>query len=218
MSNPEIIVAPPEGLGPEQLGRVVQALAGGQLVVLPTDTVYGLACRADDTAALSRLFATKVRPTEKALPILLARLEHLSLVSPSPDPRVALLAEQFWPGPLTLIVPRDTHLPDLLTGGLETVGVRLPDLALTRQVLDACCFPVAVTSANISAEPPACQVADLPAALLCSVSLVLDGGRARGGQPSTVLDLTLTPPLMRRPGPVSADEIERLIGRIQTLT
>lgn len=218
MSKPEFIVAPPGGLEPQILGRVVQSLASGQLLVLPTDTVYGLACRADDPEAVRRLFAAKIRPTEKALPLLIARLEHLSLVSPSSDPRVALLAEHFWPGPLTLVLPRAAHLPDILTGGLETVGIRLPDLALTRQVLDACCFPVAVTSANISAEPPACQVADLPEALLVSIDLVIDGGQARGGQPSTVLDLTVTPPLIRRAGPVTEGEITRLIGPVQTQT
>ena len=213
MSKAQCLKVANTDLSLSQLDLATRALHDSQLVVLPTDTVYGLACRADEPAALERLFAVKGRSAEKALPVLVAEQADLRLINPvADDPLVARLSQRFWPGPLTLILPKAPHLPDQLTGGQPTIGVRMPDLLVARQLLAACPFPVAVTSANTSGAPPARRPAELPQAWWQLVSIVIDGGPAPGGQPSTVLDLTRTPPLLRRPGPVTLSEIVALTG------
>lgn len=190
----------------------VQSLARGQLVVLPTDTVYGLACRADDRAAVQRLFAAKRRKLTKPLPLLLANAQSLSDVAVALDEAVWRLARSFWPGPLTLVVPKSAAVSDAVTAGQPTVGVRVPDLPLTRAILRAAPFAVAVTSANLSADAPACAVGDLPAELLQQIALIIDSGPCVGMKPSTVVDATVTPLRILREGPVTAEQIQAALS------
>lgn len=187
------------------------ALEQGALVVMPTDTVYGLGCRADDVKAVRRLFAAKGRDTEKALPVLVADADGLSSVC-AVTPELRRLAAALWPGPLTVVVAKRDALPDLVTGGKPTVGVRVPDCAPTRALLARCAFPVAVTSANLSGAAPATEIDGLAPELRRQVAVVLDGGRCPGLTPSTVLDLTAQPPRLLRAGPVSAAALAQALG------
>lgn len=182
------------------------ALAGGGLVVLPTETVYGLACRADDEDALQRLLAVKRRSPEKALAVLVAEPARLGEVAEL-SPAAEKLARAFMPGPITLVLRKLPHISPTVTGGRETIGARVPDMALTRAILAACDFPVVATSANIAGEPAATSVPDLPDELRETVDLVVDGGPCPGGQASTVVDVTVEPPVVLREGPISLPQI-----------
>ncbi len=187
----------------------------GGLLLFPTDTVYGLGVRADDEQAVQRLYEVKGRPADLALPILVGTREQVCRVAAAWPPAAQALAEVFWPGPLTIVVPRAQGLSSLVTGGAETVGVRLPAYAPLQDWLSACDFPVAVTSANLSGEPPALQVSDLSAPLREAVDLVLDGGPCAGTIPSTVVDVACSPPRVLRVGPVSEQDIRRVVAKVQ---
>jgi L-threonylcarbamoyladenylate synthase len=182
-------------------------------VVLPTDTVYGIGCRADDDETVRRLFAAKGRPDEKALPVLVPGAAGLTAVCADVSPEFLALAARFWPGPLTIVVRKTSGLSGLVTGAGATVGVRVPDCLVARQVLAACPFPVAVSSANLSGEAAAQHADDLPVGLRQRVDLILDAGPCPGGRPSTVLDLTTSPARVLRTGPVTAAELQNVLGR-----
>jgi len=188
--------------------RAAEALRRGELVVLPTDTVYGLAAWPWNAAALARIYAAKGRPDAKAIPVLVGDPGHLAQVTASLPPCAERLAARFWPGALTLVVPKHPNLP-LALSPYPTVGVRMPAhedaLALLRLT-----GPLAVTSANRSGAAPARTAAEAVAQLGDAVAVVLDAGLAPGGLPSTVADCTTTPPRVLRPGPVVFNAIEAL--------
>jgi L-threonylcarbamoyladenylate synthase len=211
-AEPAIAAGDPQRPDAALVARAARTLAEGRLVVLPTDTVYGLACRADDEAAVRRLFAVKRRSQEKALPLLLPEAGALTEVAAEVSAAARKLAEVFWPGPLTLVVRKAPLIPALVTGGRDTVGVRVPDLPLTQAILASCDFPVAVTSANLADQSPATAVAELPEALRQRVALIVDAGRCPGQRASTVLDVSVAPPVVLREGPVTAEQIAKALG------
>jgi L-threonylcarbamoyladenylate synthase len=171
---------------PEASGEALAAIAAGELVAVPTETVYGLTCaRRDD--ALARLVAVKGRPLEKGITLLVDGLPMAREVGRLPEP-AERLAARYWPGPLTLVVPLapGVVVPRLVTGGGPTVGLRVPEVAATRALATAY-GPLPLTSANRSGRPEARSAAEVVAALGELVALVLDGGVAPGGVPSTVV-------------------------------
>ena len=190
---------------PGALRRARQVLRSGGLVAFPTDTVYGLGCEVLNAEAVSRLYHVKGRPEEKAIPVLASGTKALSQVA-KPFPEIARrLAKRFWPGPLTLVVWRLPELPPELSR-YETVAVRVPDhelaLALLKKV-----GPLAVTSANRAGKADSVTAIDVLATLGGTFDLLLDGGEAPGGMPSTVVDCTQAEPYVLRAGPTSADDI-----------
>jgi L-threonylcarbamoyladenylate synthase len=170
---------------PDAARIAAEALRAGALIVLPTDTVYGIAS-ALEAAAISRIFDAKQRPPERAVPVLLADVDAVMLVAREfPDP-ARRLAEAFWPGPLTLVLPKRDDLPANLSY-LPTVGVRVPDHAGTRSIIAAAGGALAVTSANRSDQPPACSTQEAVRYLADAVAIYLDGGPSPGGVASTVV-------------------------------
>lgn len=204
-AEPRVLRVNSGGVPHAVLLEAAETLAAGGLIVLPTDTVYGLACRADDDDAVRRLYAAKHRPLTKALPLLLAESRALDKVATEISPQARRLAARFWPGPLTLVVRKTAVVSALVTAGQPTVGVRVPGLDLTRALLACCPFAVAVTSANLSEEDPACAIDTLPASLLAHVALVLDAGPCPGSVPSTVVDATVSPLRVLREGPITTE-------------
>lgn len=186
-------------------------LRRGGLVVLPTDTVYGVAARLD-AKAIARIFEAKQRPPEKAVPVLLSEMDRVLLVAADFPAQARQLAEAFWPGPLTLALPKRDDLPPNLTT-LPTVGVRVPDHAAAQAVIAAAGGALAVTSANRADEPPACTIHDAIDSLADSVALYLDGGPCPGGVPSTVI--TFEAGLLRvlRAGPISETALLAVAAR-----
>lgn len=194
-----------------QIETAVSTLLQGQVVVFPTDTVYGMAALATDPNAVAFLFATKNRPPDMALPVMVADIEQVSAIA-RPTPLFRTLAQRFWPGPLTLILPKTSVLPDIVTSGRPTVGLRIPDHPLALALLRAVAQPLAVTSANLSGQPPARTATEARAQLAGRVSMIVDGGPAPGGQPSTVLDLTQSPPVILRPGPITWEDLQQTMS------
>ncbi|MBE2202166.1 MAG: threonylcarbamoyl-AMP synthase [Anaerolinea sp.] len=191
---------------PDAIVKTAALLQQGELVVFPTDTVYGLGAHAFQPAAIACLYAVKLRPFTKSIPILLADLSDLENVSLSLPPLAQRYIQQFWPGPLTLVVRKRPELPAILSTD-ETIAVRIPDCTAARALIRAAGGAVAATSANLSGQPPAQTAAQALAALDGMVAVVLDGGPSPQGQASTVVDCTTNPPRLLRPGPITAHDL-----------
>lgn len=190
---------------PDAIARAVELLQRGGIVAMPTDTVYGIGALLTDAAAIERLYAVKGREHTKSIAVLLAGAEQLPLVAQNASQAALRLAQQFWPGALTLVVPRLPSLPSALSQ-TDTVGVRVPNHPLALQLLTAS-GPLAVTSANRSGQPDALTAQDVLAQLDGRIDLVLDGGSTPGAVPSTVVDTIASPPRILRPGPIREADI-----------
>lgn len=184
-------------------------LRAGELVAFPTDTVYGVGALVWAAAAAARLYTAKLRAPDKAIPVLLADAADLPLIARAVPPAAIRLAERFWPGPLTLIVPALPSIPAEVTAGGDTVAVRVPDHPLARALIRTVGAPLAVTSANLSGQPSPVTAAEVAAQLGDRIALILDGGRCPGGVPSTLVDVTGEHPVILRPGPIGLDAIVR---------
>ncbi len=189
---------------PQAIIRAAQLLRRGSVVGLPTDTVYGIGAHAFLPQAVARLYTIKRRPRDKAIPLLIAGLETLPRVAASVPGVAYRLAERFWPGALTLVLPRAPQLPDVITGGGDTVAVRVPDHPVTHALLAELGAPLATTSANISGRPAPATAQGVLSQLDGRIDLLLDGGDCPAGTASTVLDLTVSPPQVLRAGPLLA--------------
>jgi len=212
--NPLIPANPPNPLippirpdSPAARALAVELLRAGRIVAVPTDTVYGIAADMALPDAIERLFAAKRRPPEKAVAVLLADVEQAwTLGLESPAARV--LGERFWPGGLTLVLPirPGVTLPRILSDGMPTIGVRVPDHEVPR-ALARVLGPLPTTSANVSGEPDARDAAEIAERLGDAVALVIDGGPISGGPASTVVDCTLEWPSILREGAIPLEEI-----------
>jgi L-threonylcarbamoyladenylate synthase len=188
-------------------------LAGGGVVAFPTETVYGLGAHAELPAAVRRVFAIKGRPAGHPLIVHGADASVLDRYARAVTPEARALADRFWPGPLTLVVPRAATVPDVVTGGRETVGLRVPaqpDAHMMLQALDA---GVAAPSANLFGRTSPTSAAHVLEDLGGQVDLILDGGPCTVGLESTILDLSAEPPTILRSGGVSAEALEQVLGR-----
>jgi L-threonylcarbamoyladenylate synthase len=190
---------------PLALPSALEVLKSGGLVAFPTDTVYGVGALAFDRMAVESIYTAKDRPVEKAIPILIGDVEDLAKVAIS-IPEIALkLAAHFWPGPLTLVIPKNPELSDIVSAG-PTVGVRMPDHLFARSLLRTA-GPMAVTSANLSGQPSPTTAGDVFSQLGKRIALIIDGGITPGGVPSTVVDCTNGEPQIIRSGPIPKREI-----------
>ncbi len=190
----------------QAISETAVAIRAGQLVVFPTDTVYGIGCNAFDAEALQRLFEVKKRPLDKGIPILLADVTDLDKVAREVPAIAKQLIDRFWPGPLTLIVPKRADLPEAISEN-DGVAVRIPDHLATRAVIRAAGGAVAASSANQSGDPPAQTAESALAALEGLVAIVLDGGQTDLSEPSTVIDCTGETVQILRPGPIRTADI-----------
>lgn len=199
---------------PGAVERAVVALAAGTVIAFPTDTVYGVGAHGLLPEAVRRLYVVKDRPLGLAIPLLLPGAEGLAAVC-DPVPALAWeLAERFWPGALSLVLWKATSVPDTVTAGGPTVAVRVPDHTLVRALCRELDAPLAATSANRHGQPPPVTAVQVMVGLGNRLPLILDGGPAPGGTPSTVLDLTVSPPAIVRTGPITeADLRPYLRGR-----
>ncbi|MDH7488857.1 MAG: L-threonylcarbamoyladenylate synthase [Anaerolineae bacterium] len=196
----------------EALVKAVQTLREGGLVAFPTDTVYGVGALVFNEKAVDRLYLAKVRDPNKAIPVLLSSIRDLHRIAKRVPPAAWQLAGAFWPGALSLVVEKSAHVPDVVTAGGPTVAVRVPDHPLALALIERAGSPLATTSANISGQPASVTADEVEAALGDAVDLILDGGPCPGGVASTVLDLTVTPPRIVRPGPIRWEDLAPLLG------
>jgi len=191
------------------IARAVELLQAGELIALPTDTVYGVAAIASQPSAVARLYVAKGRPPERSIPILLADPRDLDAVAAEVSDLVRRLVAHFWPGGLTLIVPKGSAVPPEVSS-TSTVAVRLPDLPLTQQIIAAVGAPVAATSANRSGQPDALTAGEVMAQLKGRIAAVVDGGPSPGGVPSTILDCTTEFPRVLRVGAISVEALRQV--------
>ncbi|GMU41360.1 MAG: threonylcarbamoyl-AMP synthase [Chloroflexota bacterium] len=205
----------PEAPDPAAIRQAAEAIRRGELVAFPTETVYGLGADALDPAAVARIFEAKGRPADNPLIVHVARAEDLDALVRRVPPEAHLLAAYFWPGPLTLVLPRRPHVPDITTGGLNTVAVRVPAHPVALALIEACGRPLAAPSANRSGRPSPTRAEDVIADLGDRVAVVLDAGPCSVGLESTVLDLSSNTPVLLRPGGVSREAIEAVVGPVR---
>jgi len=192
----------------------VWVLKQGGLVAFPTDTVYGVGAQAFSPQAVERIYRVKGRPRSKAIPVLIDSAAHLPDLAENVDPEAWLLAERFWPGPLTIILPRGSRVSDVVTAGGPSVAVRVPDHEFALRLIGAAGGALAATSANLSGHPDPVTAEEVLGYLEGRIDLILDGGPCPGGQASTVIDLTGVSPIVVRPGPISQQELEEELARL----
>ena len=193
--------------------EAARILRGGGVVALPTETIYGLAANGLDAAAVGRLFAIKGRPPEKPISLLVCAGMDLNRLCANIPDEARLLMERFWPGPLTIVLKSSHLIPDVVTAGSGTVGLRSPRHALTEQILQAANLPLAAPSANLSGAASPTTAAEVLAALDGDIDAIVDGGQTELGVASTVLDMTGTPKIIRLGG-LRVEEIEALLGDV----
>jgi L-threonylcarbamoyladenylate synthase len=204
----------PAAPDPALLARAASLLQRGQLVAFPTETVYGLGANALDPAAVQRIYQVKGRPGYNPLIVHVADAASAQrLVTTWPD-AAERLTRKWWPGPLTIVLPKAMGVPAEVTAGLGTVALRVPAHPVALALLRACGFPLAAPSANRSGEISPTSAAHVASALGASVPMILDGGSTTVGIESTVVDLSGTQPVLLRPGMISRADLESEIGPI----
>ncbi len=208
----EVIETSTPALFDRAVARAAELLKAGQLVALPTETVYGLAANAWDAAAVQRIFEAKGRPQHNPIIVHVASLELARRCVSDWPPLAARLAAAFWPGPLTLVLPRAKEIPDNVTAGGNTVGVRWPSHPMIQAVIRACGFPLAAPSSNRSNRISPTSAEHVRKDLGGRIPLIVNGGQAQVGIESTVLDLTCSPPRLLRPGMIHAESLLAAMG------
>ena len=193
-----------------QIDRAIEILKAGGIVAFPTDTVYGLGANVFNLEAVERIYAVKQRSRRLPLPVLVADTTQLSAVVNSVPEIAQPLMERFWPGGLTLVLPRATSLPDSVTAGGNKVAIRIPDHVVPLTVIRGLGVPIIGTSANISDKPSVVTCQEVEQQLGGQVDLIIDVGRCPGGLESTVVDVTGEIPQVLRQGVIPEDEIKRV--------
>jgi len=193
-------------------------LRSGGLVAIPTETVYGLAAHALDPLAVARIFEAKNRPHFDPLIVHVAERSQLDAIVAAMPPAAERLAEKFWPGPLTLVLPKRDAVPDLVTAGLPSVAVRIPDHPVAQALLGACGLPLAAPSANLFGRVSPTTAEHVAEQLAERIDLILDGGPCRVGVESTIVHVPADGPLtLLRPGGVPLEALESVVGKIEVL-
>jgi L-threonylcarbamoyladenylate synthase len=212
----EILLTDTPELFAAAVARAAVWLRAGEPVALPTETVYGLAANALDPAAVARVFAVKSRPACNPIIVHVADLGMARRCVSKWPPLADRLAAAFWPGPLTLVLPRSPAIPDLVTAGGATVGVRWPSHPFIQALIRACGFPLAAPSANRSTGLSPTTAEHVRRALGDRIRLIVDGGQCQVGIESTVVDLTGRPPRVLRPGMIHAESLLAVTGELGT--
>lgn len=197
------------------IGRAAKALREGRLVVFPTETVYGLGANALDADAVRAIFAAKDRPADNPLIVHVSDPTAARALTREWPDAAEKLARAFWPGPLTLVLPRAAHVPDITTAGLDTVALRVPRHGVARLLLAAAGVPVAAPSANRSGRPSPTRAHDALADLGDAVDVYLDGGAADVGVESTVVAIVDAEPTLLRQGGIPREAIEAIVGPVR---
>lgn len=211
----ELITLDPESPDPRAIARAADCLRGGGLVAFPTETVYGLGVNASSRDAVRRLFEAKARPFNDPLIVHVASVRDVvPLVSTVPAAAKALAA-RFWPGPLTLVLRRSAAIPDEVTAGLPTVGIRIPAHAVAGALIEAAGVPVAAPSANLFSRPSPTQAQHVLQDLAGRIDIVLDAGPTIVGVESTVLDLSGEIPTILRPGAITAEMLRDVLPYVE---
>ena len=213
-SNTSIVQVDPADPQVAALAKAAEIIREGGLVAFPTETVYGLGANALDPLAVARIFVAKGRPVNNPIIVHVADLADLPRVVADWPRAAQKLAERFWPGPLTLVLPHAASIADGVTGGGPTVAVRMPAHPVALALIRAAGVPLAAPSANRSGELSPTSAKHVLRGMGGRIDMIVDGGPTQVGVESTVLDLSVSPPRLLRPGHITPAEIEAVIGRI----
>jgi len=196
------------GVLQREVEKGVKILQKGGVIAFPTDTVYGLGADAFNSTAVERIYEIKNRPKHRQLPLLIAATEQLTALA-DPIPEIAwFLARRFWPGGLTLVLPKTDSVPAYLAPG-PTIAVRVPDHPVCLALIQRLGNPIIGTSANISGQPAALTAEEVGQQLERKIDFIINGGKCPGGKESTVVDVTHEPPIILRQGIISSNEIDK---------
>ncbi len=198
---------------PKAIGQALRVLGQSGLVAFPTDTVYGVGAHAFLPEAVERIYHVKGRSLRKAIPLLLDSVDRLGKVTEVVPENALVLAERFWPGPLTMVLPRSPDVPDIVTAGGPSVAVRVPDHDFALRLIREAGGVLAATSANLSGRPDPVTAQEVLGYLEGRIDLILDGGPCPGGVPSTVVDLTRPSPRVVRTGAITSKELDEALAR-----
>lgn len=204
-----------EKITKEQLEEIKIAFDDGNLVVFPTETVYGLGADGLNPKALNKIYEAKNRPGDNPLILHISEISQLEGIVKNISEDAKNMMDMFWPGPLTLIMQRNENIPDEVTAGLDTVAVRMPSHEVARDILKYCKKPIAAPSANISGKPSTTSFKRVYEDLYGKVEIIVDGGRATVGIESTVVDTTVNPPMILRPGKITKEDLEVIVPNIK---
>jgi L-threonylcarbamoyladenylate synthase len=200
----------------DKINLAAEVLRQGGLVAFPTDTVYGLGADATNAVAVKKIYKVKKRTLSKALPILIDDKKDLVKYASGISDGVKRLAKKFWPGPLTIVIKKKKIIPNIVTAGKKTVGIRVPDHPVALALIRALGRPLATTSANISDKRSPTTARGVKKYLNKKIDLILDGGKTKLGAESSVLDCTTSPPTVLRSGAIPIQKIEKIIGKTKT--
>ncbi|ASJ00161.1 L-threonylcarbamoyladenylate synthase [Thermococcus gorgonarius] len=209
-----IVILMREGVQRDKLSVAARILKKGGLVAFPTETVYGLGADALNESAVRRIFEAKGRPADNPLIVHIAEVEWLEKLAKEVPEKAWKLAEKFWPGPLTIVLPARDTVPRTTTGGLDTVALRMPAHPIALELIRLSNVPVAAPSANISGRPSPTSADHVIEDFYGKIDCIVDGGETPIGVESTVIDLTSEVPLLLRPGGLPVEEIKKVIGEI----
>lgn len=196
----------------KMIDEAAEILVNGGLVAFPTETVYGLGANAMDPEAVAKIYAAKGRPSDNPLIVHIARASNIGELTPILTPKIIRLIDNFWPGPLTVVLKKKPNVPDITTGGLDTVAIRMPDDPVALELIKKAGCPVAAPSANISGRPSPTKGEHVVTDLDGKVDAILIGSDCRVGIESTVLDMSGDVPMILRPGIITAENIEAALG------
>ncbi len=191
------------------------ALSQGQLVAFPTETVYGLGADALNPVAVKNIFEAKGRPSDNPLIVHIADISQLNGLVKEVPPLAKSLMDAFWPGPLTLVFKRSLKIPDIITAGLDTVAIRMPKNPIALKLIERSGVPVAAPSANLSGRPSPTCAEHVAEDLSGRIAYIIDGGSCTVGVESTVLDITSEIPVILRPGGVTQEMLEKVVGKVE---
>ena len=201
----------------KQIKKAISILKKGGVVAYPTDTVYGLGASITDVSAIDRIFQVKGRPKGMALPVLLADKAQMKTIVTSIPPSALRLADVFFPGALTIILSKSDAVPNIITGGGQTIAFRIPNHPIPLALIKGLGKPIVGTSANLSGHPSALTAVEVQTQIGDKIDMVLDGGRCPGGIESTVVDLSGEKPVVRRQGAISIEELRKILPDIMTV-
>lgn len=197
------------------LSESARLIKDGEVVGIPTETVYGLAANALDENAVKKIYIAKGRPSDNPLIVHISDISELSpLVADIPE-KVKIMAKKFWPGPLTMIMKKSDIIPNTTSGGLDTVAVRMPESEYARAIIKACGVPLAAPSANLSGSPSPTNAKYVYDDMNGRIPLIIDGGRSKIGVESTVITFAGDVPTVLRPGGITVEEIRNTIGEVR---
>lgn len=201
--------------GEEGLNEAARLLSEGELVAIPTETVYGLAANALNGEAVKSIFAAKGRPQDNPLIVHIAEIEEILPLVKNFDERARALAEAYWPGPLTIILPKSDIIPNEVSAGLDTVAVRMPSHPVAHEIIKKCGFPLAAPSANTSGKPSPTTAAHVMNDMNGKIAAVVDGGSCEVGVESTVITLACETPRVLRPGGITPEQLRAVLGEVE---